>query len=91
MPEITLHNKAFRLYIDNATIEWRIRSLSRQINKDYKDKQPLFIGILNGSFMFAGELLKNINLNCELTFVKMQSYEGMANGTVKTVSVWIKM
>jgi hypoxanthine phosphoribosyltransferase len=84
MPEITLHNKAFRLYIDNATIERRIRSLSRQINKDYKDKIPLFIGILNGSFMFASELLKNINLTCDITFVKMQSYEGTENGAIKS-------
>jgi hypoxanthine phosphoribosyltransferase len=85
MQEITLHNKAFRLHIDNATIERRIRSLSKQINKDYKDKLPLFIGVLNGAFMFAGELMKNINLTCEITFVKMQSYEGMTNNDVKSV------
>ena len=68
MQEITLHTKAFRLYIDHATIERRIRSISKQINKDYKYKQPLFIGVLNGSFMFMGELLmKGINLTSEIT------------------------
>lgn len=84
MTEITLRDKAFRLYIDNATIERRIRSISRQLNKDYKERLPLFIAVLNGSFMFMGELMKGISVNCEITFVKMRSYEGMASGAIKS-------
>jgi len=83
MEEIVLHNKTFRLYIDHATIEKRIRTIGKQINKDFKGQQPLFIGVLDGSFMFAGELMTHVTITCEITFIKMRSYDGMTNGTTK--------
>ena len=71
---ITIHDKTFTPYISRETIETRIASLAEQINTDYKDKNPFFLVVLNGAFLFASELVKNIPLSCEMTFVRLSSY-----------------
>ncbi|HNP17959.1 MAG TPA: hypoxanthine phosphoribosyltransferase [Fulvivirga sp.] len=77
-------DKTFKKYISKEELEKKIKSLARLINSDYKDKKPLFIAILNGSFMFASDLLKEINIDCEISFVKVASYEDMeSTGNVK--------
>jgi hypoxanthine phosphoribosyltransferase len=72
---ITILDKTFVPFIDQQTLEKRISDLASQMNTDYKDRCPLFIVVLNGAFLFATELLKRVSLSCEITFVKLASYE----------------
>ncbi len=75
---VTVHDRQFQAYIAADRIQARIRELGHQITLDYKGKTPLFLGVLNGSFMFAADLLKSIDTPCEISFVKLQSYKGMS-------------
>lgn len=84
MDTIKIHDKMFKMSIPNSELIKTIERLAGEITKDMKDKQPLFVCILNGSFIFAADLLKEIKLPCEVSFVKMQSYEGTGtSGVVK--------
>jgi hypoxanthine phosphoribosyltransferase len=77
MDTITLGNKKFQKYIDYATISESITALARKINADMAGEQvPLIVGVLNGAFMFVADLMKNLDFDCELTFVRVSSYEG---------------
>lgn len=77
MKKVTLKDKTFELFIPYDKIHASIVGLGARINEDYKGKDtPLFLGVLNGSFMFMGELMQNIDFNCELSFVKLTSYRG---------------
>jgi len=81
---IQVKDKRFALYISEETIKARVKEVAEQIDADLKDKHPLFLVILNGSFVFAADLLRDINFPCEITFVKMSSYEGTSTtGKVK--------
>ncbi|TDE10069.1 hypoxanthine phosphoribosyltransferase [Dyadobacter psychrotolerans] len=71
---ITILDKNFIPYITTEIIEKRISELAAQINADYEGRCPLFIVVLNGAFLFATELIKNIPLSCEITFVRLSSY-----------------
>jgi len=71
-----VHDKTFKPYINSSKIIERTKELADKINADYEGREPVFLGILNGSFIFAGELFKHINLNCSITFVKLASYKG---------------
>lgn len=85
MPPIKLHDKSFDTYLSEESIQKKIAELAASINKDYKDKNPLFIAILNGSFMFAADLFKHLNINAEICFIKLASYKGMkSTGHVTT-------
>jgi hypoxanthine phosphoribosyltransferase len=77
-PIIQLHDKQFKPFIESSRIQEVIGARANQINEDYKDKQPLFIGVLNGSFLFAADLVREFNGNCDVSFMKMASYEGTA-------------
>lgn len=85
MERIKLHDKYFKLYIPNETIEAAIIKVAHRLNEDYKDVDtPIFLGMLNGAFMFTATVLKNINFLCELSFVKYCSYAGLSSsGDVK--------
>ena len=72
---IQIHDKHFEVFIEKNIIEERIIELASQINQDYANKRPLFLAILNGSFMFAAELMKSVNVACEITFVRVSSYQ----------------
>jgi hypoxanthine phosphoribosyltransferase len=76
MPNITVNKKQFKPYITADDINVRIKALATQINKDYEDKRPIFIAILNGSFMFASDLFKEITIDAEICFIKLASYKG---------------
>lgn len=76
MPNISVHGRNFAPYIEEETIKKRIKEIAAEINKDYAGKNPLFIAILNGSFMFAADLLKEINIDSEISFIKLASYKG---------------
>ena len=77
MSSIKLHEKTFDTYLSEQTIQEKVRELAGAINRDYKEKKPLFIAILNGSFMFAADLFKNLTIDAEICFIKLASYKGM--------------
>ncbi|WP_295898202.1 hypoxanthine phosphoribosyltransferase [uncultured Alistipes sp.] len=82
---IKLHDRTFRVMIPAAKIDEAVTAVAQRINADYADKDtPLFVGVLNGSFMFMSDLIKKIEFNSELSFVKLSSYEGtQTTGDVK--------
>jgi len=74
--EIRIHDLSFVPYINQEQILERIYEMASEINKDFEGKTPLFVPILNGAFMFASDLLKQICIPCEVSFVKVASYQG---------------
>ncbi|MEO6844188.1 MAG: hypoxanthine phosphoribosyltransferase [Ginsengibacter sp.] len=77
MPTLKVHDKEFIPYIAAAQIEEQVNRVAAEINKDYENKKPLFIAILNGAFIFAADLFKKINLEAEICFIKLASYKGV--------------
>ena len=77
--EVKILDKTFKPYLSDKEIESRVFELSKKIERDYKDRNPFFIAILNGSFMFASDSVKNVKLDCEIEFMKVSSYEGTAS------------
>lgn len=73
---IQIKDLEFVPFLTHFDLLERIRELGIKINQDYENKNPLFISILNGSFMFTSDLMKQIDLRSELTFIKVNSYEG---------------
>ncbi|MHA4808170.1 hypoxanthine phosphoribosyltransferase [Flavitalea flava] len=73
---IRVHDKAFEPYLNQELIAEKIRMIAGRIDQDYKGKKPLFIAILNGSFMFASDLFKEITIESEICFIKLASYKG---------------
>lgn len=76
METITVKDLSFKPFISEEELYVAIKKVAQKINEDYKGKTPIFLGVLNGSFMFMGDLMKSINLDCYTSFVKMASYEG---------------
>ena len=82
----TLKDKIFRKYISSEEIQAAVRTLASRINQEMQDKEPVFIIVLNGAFIFAADLLKKIKIDCEIAFVKFSSYSGTeSTGTVKQI------
>jgi len=82
-----IHNKdmIFKKYIGENEIQKRLHQMADDINKEYKNKNPLLVGVLNGSFMFLSDLSKLLSIDCEITFMKVSSYEGTdSTGKVHT-------
>ncbi|MBL0269140.1 MAG: hypoxanthine phosphoribosyltransferase [Chitinophagaceae bacterium] len=85
MSTVKVHDKQFEVYLSEAVILERVKALADQISNDYAGKKPLFIAILNGSFMFASDLFKQLHIEAELCFIKLASYKGMkSSGNVVT-------
>jgi hypoxanthine phosphoribosyltransferase len=85
MAVIKVHDKSFETYLSEEIILQRIKEISAAISKDFENKRPLFIAILNGSFMFAADLFKNLTVEAEICFIKLASYKGMkSSGKVVT-------
>lgn len=85
MSVIKVHDKSFEVYLSAEVIQKRIEEIAKEINNDFKDKRPLFIAILNGSFMFASDLFKYLKIDAEICFIKLASYKGMkSSGKVVT-------
>ena len=76
MPTITVHDKQFEPYISASQIQEKIKELAAALDRDYQGKNPLFIAILNGSFMFAADLFKELKNASEICFIKLASYKG---------------
>jgi len=83
--EITVNNDRFVLYLSEKKIQTRVKQLGRQINKEYKGRVPVFIGVLNGSFIFLADLIRHITIDCEMDFFKLSSYgeAKISSGSVK--------
>lgn len=76
----------FKEFINKAKVQQQVSALAEQINIDYKDKSPVFLPILNGSFIFAADLIKQIGVPCKVSFVKVSSYAGTtSSGQLKTL------
>lgn len=74
---IKLHDKTFDTYLSEKEIQEKVKKIADELNRDYKDRHPLFIAILNGSFMFAADLFKYLTIDAEICFIKLASYSGM--------------
>jgi hypoxanthine phosphoribosyltransferase len=76
MKSIIVHNKEFAKFIESSQIEEAVDKIASRINSDLAGKNPLFLIVLNGAFMFAADLLKKITFPCQISFVKLSSYIG---------------
>ncbi|MDT8401881.1 MAG: hypoxanthine phosphoribosyltransferase [Bacteroidales bacterium] len=79
MNKLKIRNKIFEVYLEEKEILAKVSELAQQIENDYRGKEILFISILNGSFVFTADLLRNIDMNVKLSFMKLTSYEGLAS------------
>ncbi len=80
--QVTVHDKTFEISIPEEKIRETVNEMARQIGKDLKGKNPLFLIVLNGAFVFAADLVRQMDFDCEVSFVKLSSYAG-----TKTTSV----
>jgi hypoxanthine phosphoribosyltransferase len=76
MSVITVHGKTFIPYLPESLILEKVKELAAKLDADYAGKKPLFIAILNGSFMFAADLFKELSIEAEICFIKLASYKG---------------
>ena len=85
MKSVRIHDKTFRSYISEEAIREKVGELAAVLNRDYRDKNPVFIAILNGAFIFAADLFKSLSIDAEISFIKLASYKGMkSSGQVIT-------
>ena len=76
---ITIKDKQFDLFIEEEVIEQGIKRVAERMNVELAGKNPIFLAVLNGAFMFAGELMKEVSIPSEITFVRLASYQGTSN------------
>jgi hypoxanthine phosphoribosyltransferase len=79
MSTIQVLDKTFEPYLKEAAIQEKITELAGQLNQDYAGKRPLFLSILNGSFLFTADLFKQITIEAEVSFIKLASYKGTSS------------
>lgn len=86
MARVTILDKTFETSIPESEILEKVKIVAERINHDYEDKIPLFLAVLNGAFMFAADIMREITIPCEISFVKLASYQGTTStGTIKEV------
>lgn len=79
-----IHDQNFEIFIPSKNIQQRIKEISDQVNHDYADKNPIFLSILNGAFIFTADLFREITIPAEVSFIKLKSYRKMeTSGKVK--------
>jgi hypoxanthine phosphoribosyltransferase len=89
MKEIRILDKNFREFLTEKVIQERIEELAKQINKDLAEKEVVFLGILNGAFLFAADLFRRIDFPSKISFVKLASYQGTrSSGSIKELIGW---
>ena len=76
MNSVKINGRSFRVSITETEIKNRIKSLAAEISADMEGKNPLFLAVLNGSFIFAADLMREMTIPCEISFVKLASYQG---------------
>lgn len=79
MSNVTILDKTFETFISEATILEKVRAVAERINHDMADKNPIFLAVLNGSFIFMADLMRYVTIPCEVSFVKLASYEGVTS------------
>ncbi|MBM3915064.1 MAG: hypoxanthine phosphoribosyltransferase [Sphingomonadales bacterium] len=85
MQRIRVHDKTFVPFLTADQIKERVAEMAMQISHDYRDKKPLLLAVLNGSFMFAADLFRLLTIDAEISFIKIASYQGMrSSGKVVT-------
>lgn len=83
---IKVKDKTFSVSISERALKSQIKRVAEKINRDYEGREPVFLAVLNGSFIFAADLLREIDLPCEISFVKLASYEGTSStGSIREV------
>ncbi len=86
MSRIKIHDKEFEISIPREEILKEVKRVADEINRDYAGKRPILLGVLNGCFMFAADLMRNLNIECEISFVKLSSYQGTTTtGVIREV------
>ena len=86
MDTVKIKDKSFRVSIPEAEIKERVKALAEQMSKALAGKNPIFLGVLNGSFIFAADLMREMTVPCEISFVKLASYQGTTStGKVREV------
>ena len=86
MSIVKIKDKSFKISIPEAEIKERVKAVAQQISKDMEGKNPLLLGVLNGAFMFAADLMREMTIPCEISFVKLASYQGTTStGKIKEV------
>lgn len=84
METVQVRDKRFRVFIPEEEIKARVAAVAAEITRDVKGKNPIFLSVLNGSFVFAADLLREVETPCEISFIRMASYEGtQSTGNVK--------
>ena len=84
MKTIKIADKKFEILIDNDAINKRTKLIGNQLNITYNDRCPIFIGVLNGSFLFMADLIKEVDIPCEVAFIRVSSYKDtISTGTIK--------
>ena len=86
MSIVQIKDKRFKTFISEDEIQQRVKAVADRINHDMEGKKPLLLAVLNGSFVFAADLMRHITIPCEISFVKLASYEGTVS-TGKVVEV----
>lgn len=83
---IKVHDKFFRPYISKEEIQAAVEQVAEQISQDFDNQCPILISVLNGSFIFAADLIRAISIDCEITFIKLKSYTGTtSSGNAQTL------
>ena len=86
MGVVKIKDMSFETSITEAEIKRRVKAVAEQINHDMAGKNPLLLAVLNGAFVFAADLMRELTIPCEISFVKLASYQGVtSSGTVKEV------
>ena len=86
MSIVKIKDKTFETSIPEQEIKERVKKLAQQMSKDFEGKNPLFLAVLNGSFIFAADLMREMTIPCEISFVKLASYQGVTStGKIKEV------
>ncbi|MBQ8467034.1 MAG: hypoxanthine phosphoribosyltransferase [Prevotella sp.] len=76
MSRVTIKDKTFETSIPEAEILKRVKAVAERLNHDFAGKNPLFLAVLNGAFVFAADLMREVTIPCEISFVKLASYQG---------------
>ncbi len=74
---VQIKDKSFEHFIDFQDIQNAVKTVATRMNNDLKGKNPLFLAVLNGAFMFMGDLMKEVSVSCEISFIRLASYQGL--------------
>ena len=86
MSRVKIKDKTFETSMTEAEIKQRVKELAQQMSRDLEGKNPLFLAVLNGAFIFAADLMREMTIPCEISFVKLASYQGTTStGTIHEV------